>query len=60
MLPLTFRVERETNRQEGDEEGVFSSRGEGVDLVSVPGIYVIPDSCQVLAIFVVILVVLVE
>ena len=53
-------MERKTNRQKGDEEGAFSSRGEGVDLVSVPGIYVIPDSCQVLAIFVVILVVLVE
>ena len=58
MLPWT--VEQETNRQKRDENGVFSSRGEGVDLVSVPGIYVIPDSCQVLAIFVVILVVLVE
>ena len=53
-------MEQETNRQKRDEDGVFSSRGKGVDLVSVPGIYVIPDSCQVLAIFVVILVVLVE
>ena len=58
MLPWT--VEQETNRQKRDENGVFSSRGEGVDLVSVPGIYVIPDSCQVLINFVVIFVVLVE